>query len=150
MPDICSWGTNYTFLQEPPSKVCITIWVPKWGQFWGFNSISRTPKTISSGCMDMGPEMEMEMELTPQWLAQVGQRWSWRWIWRWSCPSPDPYLCCTFWGSTPSLAPVPYMSQLRWWGVNFISGSISSSVYLNIISLHLHKPYFFTFQVQFW
>ena len=25
----------------------------------------------------------------------------------------DPYLCCTFWGSTPSLAPVPSMSHLR-------------------------------------
>ena len=35
MSDICSWGTNYTFLQLPPSKVFITIWVPKWGQFWG-------------------------------------------------------------------------------------------------------------------
>ena len=29
----------------------------------------------------------------------------------------DPYLCCTFWGSTPSQTLVTYMSHLRWWGV---------------------------------
>ena len=28
-------------------------------------------------------------------------------------PSPDPYLGCNFWESTPSLAAVPYMSHLR-------------------------------------
>ena len=41
-----------------------------------------------------------------------------------STPSLNPYLCCTFSGSTPPLAPVPYMSYVRWWGVNSISGSI--------------------------
>ena len=30
-----------------------------------------------------------------------------------STPNPDPYLCCTFWDSTPSPAPVPSMSHLR-------------------------------------
>ena len=30
---ICSWGTNYTFLQLLPSKVFITIWLLQWGQF---------------------------------------------------------------------------------------------------------------------
>ena len=28
-------------------------------------------------------------------------------------PPPDPYLCSTFWGSTPSLAPVTSMSDFR-------------------------------------
>ena len=33
---ICGWGTNYTFLCNYwPSKVFITIWVPKQGQFGG-------------------------------------------------------------------------------------------------------------------
>ena len=31
MPDICSWGTNYTYLWLLPSEVFVTIWVPKWG-----------------------------------------------------------------------------------------------------------------------
>ena len=35
MPDICSWGTNYTYLWLLPSEVFVTIWVPKWGQFGG-------------------------------------------------------------------------------------------------------------------
>ena len=36
MADICSWGTNYTFLQLLLCKVFITIWVPNWGQLlWG-------------------------------------------------------------------------------------------------------------------
>ena len=42
MSDMCSWSTNYTFLQVLPSKDFITIWVNKWGQFlWDVNSISR-------------------------------------------------------------------------------------------------------------
>ena len=43
MPDICSWSTNYSFLQVLPYKVFITIWVTKWGHFlWVVNSISRS------------------------------------------------------------------------------------------------------------
>ena len=34
MQGICSWGTNHTFLPLLPFKVFITIWLPKWGQFW--------------------------------------------------------------------------------------------------------------------
>ena len=83
--DICSWCTNYTVLQLLPSKVFITTWVPKWGQFCG------------------GSNLDLD-------------------------PDPDPYLGCTFWGSTLSLAPVPSMSHLRlWWGVN--SGCRSSSIF---------------------
>ena len=69
--------------------------------------------------------------------------------WWGATPSLDPYFFCTFWGSTPSQAPVPYMSYVRWWNVSSISGSISSSVYPNIIC-SLHIPYICIFQGDFW
>ena len=40
MPDICSWITNYTFLQVQPSKDIITIWVTHWCPFFGVGSAS--------------------------------------------------------------------------------------------------------------
>ena len=58
-------------------------------------------------------------------------------------PSPDPYFCWTFWGSTPSLAPFSYISHLRWWGANYRSRSISSSVYLIIIFSYLYVSHIF-------
>ena len=51
---------------------------------------------------------------------------------RGSTPSADLYLCSTFWGSTQSLLLVPYMSHLRWRGVNSMSGS--TSVQVEVIS----------------
>ena len=65
-------------------------------------------------------------------------------------PSLDPYLCCTFSGSTPSQVPVTYMSHLRWWGSN-LSLDTSPVLFIPILfPLCLHMSYIFTFQVQFW
>ena len=58
----------------------------------------------------------------------------------------------TFWGSTPSLLPVQYMSHLRWWGRGsppFLDPSPVLFI-LILFALSLHKLYIFTFQVQFW
>ena len=35
IPDICSWATNYIFLQLLPSQIFINLQVSKWGQFLG-------------------------------------------------------------------------------------------------------------------
>ena len=40
----------------------------------------------------------------------------------------DPYLCCTFWGSTPSPAPVPSMSHLR----SYVGGKLQIQLWIHI------------------
>ena len=91
MPDICSWGTNYTFCNYYHLRFLITIWVPKWGQFlrgWG---------------LTVDPD-----------------------------PTPDLYLCCTFWPEFRVHSKLWLQSDLcpTWahslWGVN--SGSRSNSI----------------------
>ena len=79
-------------------------------RWWGVNSVS--------GSTSVQPDLVGgQLHLHPTWAIVVGG----------SSPDPSPfpgsYFCSTYWGSTPSLVPVPYMSHLRWRGVNSISGS---------------------------
>ena len=62
---------------------------------------------------------------TALWLYLCLTLADWGWSTLYLDPSPDSYSCSTFWGSIPSLVPVPYMSQLRWRGINSMSGSTS-------------------------
>ena len=73
MLDICSWGTNYTFMYLLPSKVFIIIWVPKWDWFlWGANPGSRSgSRSIfglysRSGCSPISVSLELIVGGLPQ------------------------------------------------------------------------------------
>ena len=104
---LCSWGTNYAFLQLLPSKVFITIQVPKWDQFWGVISRSKSifglkfypnlgstpslaPVPLMSHLMSWGDQLQIQIQLqTNIWVVTF-------------------YLNL---GSTPSPAPAPSMSH---------------------------------------
>ena len=174
MSDICSWSTNYTFLQVLPSKDFITIWVTKWGQFlWVVNSISRLHLWIHICVVPFEGPLHLSLQshicLT---LDDGGPLHLWIHI---------PVL--PFEGP-PISTLVSYMSHLTWWGViphlwihkcvltfkgplhlwlqshicltldyGESTPSLDPSPVLFIpvlFALYWHKPYIFIFQVQFW
>ena len=117
MPDICSWGTNYTFLQLLLSMVL---------------SPYEYQSEINFGCQHQ-IQIQLWIHISvvpfegtlPLWLQShlcltldhVGQ----------STTDLNPYLCCTFWGCTPFPGPVQSMSHLISCG-GVTSGSNSSLI----------------------
>ena len=114
MPDICTWSSNYTFfLQLLPSKAFITIWVSKWGQFWGegVNSASRSRSIF--GLYFFYLNLESTPSLAP--VSSMSHLSSSGGSTPDLDPAPDPYLGCTFdlnFGSNLSPAQGPSMSHL--------------------------------------
>ena len=110
-----------------PSSTFITIWVPKWCQFVGGQlhlwiclqiHISVLPfagpvhvQFQSHICLTFDEGENSISGLTSVQPKLMGE---------WSTTSPDAslysYLCSTFWWSTPSPVPIPYISYHTWRG----------------------------------
>ena len=141
MRDICSWDTNYTFLQLLPSNIFITMWLPKWGQFVGRGHLQIWIQLqIIFGLQLFDLNLGYTASLAPvpsmSHLNSCGEVKS-------GSISRSIFGLQLFYlnlGSTPSLSPVPSMPHLRSCGEGVSSDSWSSSRSIFVLYLWGSTP----------